>query len=253
MKGMTMHIEQALTQMKQMRLSTMAESLVTRLKNADHRDLSHEEFVALLIEDEFNARNDRRLSRMIGRANFKPEQACLENLSFDAARGLQKKDVMTLTTATWIQNAQNVIITGPTGSGKTYLAEAIGLQACKMGYATVKIRYPLLFEQVRAARGTGTYLHFLTKMAKIKLIILDDFLMQPIEATDLGALMDIVEQKEQTGSLIITTQYPIEKWHLKMPDPTVADAICDRLVHAAFKLHLNGNSMRKEKAKSHSK
>lgn len=233
-----------------MRLSTMAESFKTRLSSGNNRDLSPEEFFALLVEDEYNARKNRKLSRMIGKANFKPEQACIENITFSQARGLMKKDILPLTTTTWIDNAQNLIFTGPTGCGKTYLAEAVGLQVCLMGFSVIKIRYPMLFEEIHAAKGTGMYLRYLKKLSRIKVLILDDFLMQPIENADCGPLLDVIEEKEQTGSIIITTQFPIEKWHLKLPDPTVADAICDRLTHGAVKLHLEGESMRKNKIKS---
>jgi DNA replication protein DnaC len=232
-----MHLESVIEQLKAMRLSTMADSLRTRLQNGNNRDLAPEEFFALLVEDEFNARKNRKLSRMIGSANFKPEQACIENITYSPVRGITKKDIMPFTTSTWIDNAQNLILTGPTGCGKTFIAEAIGLQACVMGFAVTKIRYPLLFEEVRAAKGTGTYLRFLKKLSRIKVLILDDFLMQPIETADSGPLLDVIEEKEQTGSLIITTQFPIPKWHLKLPDPTVADAVCDRLTHSAIKFN----------------
>ena len=248
-----MHLQSVIEQLKSMRLTTMAQSLQNRLANNDHRDLSHEDFVALLIEDEYNTRQNRKLSRMIGRANFKPEQASIENVIYNQARGFMKKDIMSFTTSTWITNAQNLIITGPTGSGKTYLAEAIGLQACMLGFPVCKIRYPILFEEIHASKGTGTYLRYLKKIARIKILILDDFLMQPVEVNDCGTLLDVIEEKEQTGSIIITTQFPIDKWHLKMPDPTVADAICDRLTQRAIKLNLGGPSMRREKEKSQSK
>jgi DNA replication protein DnaC len=245
-----MHIENVLDQLKSMRLSTMAESLQSRLAGGNNRDLAPEEFFALLVEDEYNARKNRRLSRMISHANFKPEQASIENVIYNQARGFMKKDIMPLTTATWINNAQNVIITGSTGCGKTYLAEAVGLQICIMGFSVIKIRYPILFEEIHAAKGTGMYLRYLKKLAKNKVIILDDFLMTPIEINDCGPLLDVIEEKEQAGSIIITTQFPVDKWHLKLPDPTVADAICDRLTHGAIKLNLKGDSMRKEKEKS---
>jgi DNA replication protein DnaC len=248
-----MHTEQVISQMKQMRLSVMAESFQVRMKNGDHNDLSHEEFVALLVEDEYNARQNRKLARMIGRANFKPEQACIEDIDYKAARGFQKNDIMQFTTITWINNAQNLIVTGPTGSGKTYLAEAIAYQAIKMGFPAVKIRYRLLFEEIHNAKGTGLYLKFLKKLSVVKVLIIDDFVMHPIQQADLGDLMDIIEEKEQTGSIIVTTQFPIDKWHLKLPDPTVADAICDRLVHGAIKINLKGDSMRKNKEKSKTK
>lgn len=233
-----------------MRLSTMAESLRTRLQNGNNRDLAPEEFFSLLVEDEFNARKNRKLSRMITHANFKPEQACIENITYSQSRGFAKKDIMPLTTATWINNAQNLILTGPTGCGKTYIAEAVGLYACIMGFPVMKIRYPLLFEEIHAAKGTGMYLRYLKKLARTKVLIIDDFLMHPIEINDCGPLLDIIEDKDQTGSIIITTQFPIPKWHLKLPDPTVADAICDRLTQCAIKFNLEGDSMRKGKTKS---
>jgi DNA replication protein DnaC len=248
-----MHIGNVIEQLKSMHLSIMAESLQTRLKDGNHKDLAAEEFFALLVEDEYNARKNRKLQRVIGAANFKPEQACIENIIYNQLRGFQKKDIMPLTTSTWIQNSQNIILHGSTGSGKTYIAEAIGLQACIMGFAVLKVRYPILFEEIRAAKGTGMYLKYLKKIARIKVLILDDFLMHPIEAVDCGPLLDIIEEKEQTGSIVVTTQYPIDKWHLKLPDPTVADALCDRITHGAIKFHLEGESMRKETRKSAAK
>jgi DNA replication protein DnaC len=245
-----MHIEKVIEQLQSMRLSNMAESFKNRLSAGNNSDLSPEEFFGLLVEDEYNARKNRSLARMIGRANFKPEQACIENITYSQARGFMKKDIMPFTTATWINNARNLIFTGSTGCGKTYLAEAIGLQVCIMGFSVIKIRYPMLFEEIHAAKGTGMYLRYLKKLSRIKVLIIDDFLMQPIENIDCGPLLDVIEEKEQTGSIIITTQFPIDKWHLKLPDPTVADAICDRLTHGAIKLNLEGDSMRKNKIKS---
>ena len=248
-----MHLEQTLHQLRAMRLTIMAASLEQRLKNGDHRDLSHEEFISLLVEDEFSARKNRRLGRMIGRANFKPEQACLENIRYDSRRGFEKKDIMEFTSRGWIDNAHNVIITGPTGTGKTYLAEAIGLHVCKMGLSAKKIRYKRLFEEIRAARGTGLYLNYIQKLQKIKVLIIDDFAMQPVTQDELSDLLDIIEERNQMGPLIITTQYPLAKWHSLFDDPTTADAICDRLIPTAIKLELKGKSLRGGKEKDKDK
>ncbi len=188
-----MHLEQALHQMRSMRLATMAACLEQRLKNGDHRDLSHEEFISLLVEDEFIARKNRSLSRMIGRANFKPHQACIENIRYDSSRGFTKADIMQFKSKTWIENAQHVIITGPTGTGKTYISEAIGLHACRMGYPAKKVRYKRLFEEIQVAKGTGVYLNYLQKLQKVKVLIIDDFAMQPITQDQLGELMDLIE------------------------------------------------------------
>lgn len=245
-----MHKEQVIAQLCEMYLSAMANSFQRRIECGEGRTLSPEDFFALLVEDEYNERKNRKLTRMIGRANFKPEQACIENLDYSTMRGLQKEDIAKFTTDSWIKNAETIIITGPTGCGKTYLAEALGLHACKLGHATQKIRYPLLFEELRAARGTGTYLRFLKKISKIAVLIIDDFLMSPIEIAEIQYLLEIIEQRSQTSSLILTTQYPVDKWYSQLSDPTLADALCDRLVHNAFKFNLKGDSMRKKNQKS---
>jgi DNA replication protein DnaC len=248
-----MHNEQVITQLKEMHLSVMAESFQNRLDTGDNRDITPEQFFALLVEDEYMARKNRKLRRLITAADFKPEQACIENLEYSTARGLQKADVMQLTTPTWIEDARHIISTGLTGCGKTYLAEALGLQACKMGYRVRKVRYRILFEEIRAAKGVGTYLKYLKKTALTSVLIIDDFLMQPIEQADAANLMDIIEEKQQQGSIVVTTQYPVNKWHHQLPDPTIADAICDRLVHGAYMFNLKGESMRKKTVKSGSK
>jgi DNA replication protein DnaC len=242
-----MHLEQTLSQLRAMRLAVMATALDRRSHETDSAELSNQDFVSLLVQEEYTARQSRKLSRLIGTANFKPEQACLENIHYEPSRGFQRKDLAIFTSPGWIANAQNVIITGPTGTGKTYLAEAIGLQACQMGFSAKKVRYKRLFEEISAARGTGLYLKHQESLARIKVLIIDDFVMEPIQTMELAELMEIIEDRSQRVPTILTTQYPMDKWHAMLPDPTIADAICDRLINTAIKLNLKGDSLRQTK------
>jgi DNA replication protein DnaC len=248
-----MHLETTLTQLHTLRLSTMAGSLQDRLSRGDCNGISAEDFFALMVEDEFRSRQDKKLRHLIGRANFKPEQACLENIIYGPSRGFQKKDLLQFTNTTWIQQAHNIVICGPTGTGKTYIAEAIGLQACKMGHSTRKIRFKTLFEEINDARATGQYLKYVEKLQKTRVLIIDDFLMSEIAAEDASHLFEIIEERTQLGPLILTTQYAVPQWHKRLPDPTIADAICDRLAHTAITINLRGESMRKIPTKSHPK
>ena len=180
------------------------------------------------MEEEFTARAQRRLQRLIAQADFKPEGACLENVLASPTRGLDQLTLARFTSDTWITQATNVILTGATGVGKTYVAEAIGLQACRCGYAVRKLRYTHLFEEIHAARGTGCLLKYLSKLQATSVLILDDFLMAAVPADDLTYLLEVIEERAQVSSLILTTQYPVAEWHRLLPDPTLADAICDR-------------------------
>jgi DNA replication protein DnaC len=248
-----MHLEATLKQLRELRLSIMATSLQNRLKNGDQRGLSPEDFLALLVEDEYSSRQTRRLERLITHANFKPEQACIENIIHNANRGFQKKDVLQFTNATWIEQSHNIVLAGPTGTGKTYIAEAIGLAACKLGYSTRKVRYKTLFEEINTARGTGTFLKYLKKIQSTRVLIIDDFLMGQTSPEEISNLLEIIEERTQLGPLIVTTQFSTAQWHKLMPDPTIADAICDRLAHTAIIFNLKGESLRKSIDKSQPK
>jgi DNA replication protein DnaC len=240
-----MHIETVLKQLRSMRLSIMAESLERRLAANDQRDLSCEEFFALLVEDEFAARQSRKLTRLIQRANFKPEQACIEDIRYEPSRGIHKKDIMPFTAPLWVQQAQNVVLVGATGVGKTYIAEALGLQACKMGYSARKVRFKMLFEEINNARACGQLLKYLKQLQQTTVLIIDDFLMARVTEEDLTFLLEMLEERTQLGPVVLTTQYPVADWHKLMPHPTLADAICDRLAHTARILNLKGESLRK--------
>lgn len=240
-----MHLETVLSQLRSMKLSVMAEALQRRLSLGEQNSLAPDDFFALLVEEECTARQQRRIQRMLVAADFKPEQACLENVLVSPTRGLDKLTLARFTTDAWVTQATNVIITGATGVGKTYLAEAIGSQACRCGHAVRKLRYKLLFEELNAARGTGCLMKYLRKLQQTPVLILDDFLMAAVPLDDLSNLLEVMEERHQVGSLILTTQYPIAEWHRLIPDPTLADAICDRLAHTSVIIRLQGESMRK--------
>jgi len=240
-----MHTEQTYTKLRSMRLSVMADSMEERINRGDHKDTSPEEFLGLLVDDEYTARRNRTLSRMIGRANFKPEGACIEDINYKEKRGFTKSDIMVFTSDTWIKNAQNVVLSGPTGIGKTYIAEAIALQACKMGYTAARIRYKMLFEEIKRAKGTGQYLKYITKLDKIRVLIIDDFVMGSINQTEVSELMEVLEDRSQKNPTIVTTQFAIGEWHSQLSEPTFADAICDRFKRVSIIFNLDGPSMRK--------
>jgi DNA replication protein DnaC len=249
-----MNIDNVCQQLQEMRMLRMAEQLRDRLANGDHKELSHEEFVALLVEDEYLARKQKHLNRLVCKAGFKPEKPSIEDIIHCETRGISQKEVLQFTTSKWITDTRNIILTGPTGCGKSFIAQAIALQACRMGFSTRCMRYSLFFEEANAARGTGQYLKFLKTITTTKVLIIDDFLMQEVSISDLSPLMEVIEEKQQTGSIIVTTQYPIAKWHHRMSDPTMADAICDRLTSTAYKFNLKGDqSMRGKNPKSQAK
>jgi DNA replication protein DnaC len=187
---------------------------------------------------------------MLSRSNFKANPACIEDIKYSSERGIGKADITPFTGEGWIKQKQNLILTGSTGTGKTYLAEAIGRRALGMGYQTVKIRYNRLFDEIHTARGTGVYSKYLEKIGKIQVLILDDFANGEISAKDMSDLVEIIEDMDGKAPIIITSQYPVSKWHQRFPDPTLADALCDRLIHGATKINLKGESMRKNREKS---
>ena len=239
-----MHIEQTIRQMREMRLSHMAESLEARMQHNEIKDLSPEELLSLLVEDEFTRRKERKLNRLIAKAGFKSALACIENLKFSAARGLIKSQVTPYTHESWIHNAHSLVITGPTGTGKTFLAEAIGLRACQMEHPSRLIRYTKLFDEIEEAKGVGTYVKYLEKLSKFKVLIIDDFAIRNASAIEASLLLDILDSRDHRSATIITSQYPPSSWHKRFQDPTIADAILDRLVHGASQINLKGGSMR---------
>lgn len=210
-------------------------------------DLSTEERIGLLVDREWGARENKRLSRLLKEAHV-PPGACVEDVACDAARGVDKPLMRSLATCQWVRAKQNVIVLGATGVGKTFLGGALAQAACRHGVRALCIRAPRLLQRLAVARADGTYAQDLARIAKIGVLVIDDFLLAPMTDVERRDLLEVLEDRYDQSSTVITSQLPTKSWHQAIGDATVADAICDRLVHNAHVVSLRGGSMRKKKA-----
>jgi DNA replication protein DnaC len=215
-----------------------------RLNSPNHAELSHAEFVGLLVQDEKTYRDNQRLKRLLKKARLR-QPACLEDIDYRHPRGLSKQVILELTSTRWLDAHRNVLITGPTGVGKL-LACALGNFAARAGYTVLYARAPRLFESLQQSRGDGSHLKTLTRLAKVQLLIIDDLLLTHPTDSERRDLLEIVEDRYQSGATAITSQCPTSDWHPNIGDPTLADAICDRLFHNAYRIELRGDSMRRD-------
>jgi len=239
-----MRNEHTIDKLYSMKLNGMAEAFQEQLQLPDITELAFEERFGLLVDRQWTWRENRRMKRLLTNAKLKIN-ACIEDIDYRTPRGLDKSVVLRLAECGWITRAQNVIITGPTGVGKTYLACALANRACRMGYAAFYIRIPNLFQNLSVARGDGSYPKVMKKLLKAKVLILDDLGLAPMSAQERRDLLEVIEDRHGTASTVIAAQVPIETWHENIRDPTIADALLDRLVHNAHKINLKGESMRK--------
>lgn len=241
-------IQQSIEKLSRMRLYTMADALEEQLRQPSLQELSFDERIAMLIDREWIARENRKLKRRLKIARLK-QQASIEDTDFRHPRGLDKSVMLTLSSCNWITNHQNVIITGQTGIGKSYLAEALAQKACREGFTALFYRSPRLFSDLAIARGDGSYGKLLGKLAKMDLLIVDDWGLSILDDAERRDFLEIMEDRHGIRSTIITSQYPVSKWHELIGEPTLADAIMDRIVHNAHKIILKGESLRKTQAK----
>jgi DNA replication protein DnaC len=240
--------EQVVKKMKEMKFYGMLRAFETSLESDALNALTKDEMIAHLIDEEWDDRCNRKIARNTHNAKFH-YKASIEQISFDTERGVDKNQVMRLAECTFIKNKENVMITGSTGIGKSYIASAIGQQACTLGYRVMYFNATKLFAKLKMAKADGSYINEIGKIERQQLLILDDFGIQPLDAQSRSALMEIIEDRHEKASTLITSQVPIASWHEVIGEKTIADAIMDRIIHNAHRIELSGESLRKKNQK----
>ncbi|MDZ7921693.1 IS21-like element helper ATPase IstB [Rhodoferax sp.] len=234
-----------------MKLFGMAHGFENQLENPQSGKLSFEERFGLLVDQEHTYRDNRRLQRLLKAAKLR-ETACVEDIDYRAERGLDRAEIASLALCNWIKQGHNLIVTGPTGSGKTWMACALAAQACRLGMTVSFQRLPLLLEDLAVSHGDGSFRKRLSQLAKVDLLILDDFGLAALNAIGRNDMLEIIESRSGAMATLITSQLPVDRWHdyLSGGNPTVADAILDRLVSGSQRLEIKGESMRKKRKRA---
>ena len=235
--------------LQQLRCAGMAKALAEQLDSSEVGALSFEERLGLLVDREITERHSRQLTNRLRRARLKHD-ACIEDVDFRHRRGLDKSLVLSLADGGWVREHLNVLVCGPTGVGKSWIACALAHSACRHGHSALYLRMPRLLSSLAIARADGRYPKLLDSLAKTEVLVLDDWGLSPLSAEHRHDLLEVLEDRHGVRSTIVTSQLPVEKWHDSIGDPTLADAILDRLVHNAYRLDLKGDSMRKRRRPS---
>jgi DNA replication protein DnaC len=236
-------IEPTLDKLQRMRMTTMAAAIRDLDGTAANQDLSWHERLTLVVDKEWLARENKQVAKRLKDAKL-TRQASLENINLDAARGIEKPLLRELASGKWLESKQNLILIGATGTGKTYLASALVEHACRQGRRARFVRVPRLLEELAVARAEGTYATTLQRFTKFDLLVMDDFLMAPLSDVERRDILELLEDRYKNASTIFTSQTPTKTWHSAIGDPTIADAICDRIVHNAKHITLKGPSLR---------
>jgi DNA replication protein DnaC len=244
-----MLIQPTLDTLNRLKLHGMALGLSEQMTSSSTQQMSFEERVALLIEREAMHRENRKMTRLLKRAQLKDRSAVMEGIDYRSRSGLDRPQLASLTTCDWIRSNQSLLIQGATGSGKTYLACALAHQACRAGLSAWYVRAPRLFEELNLCHADGTFRKRLAAMAKINLLVLDDFAISPIGPRERNDLLELLDDRAGNSATILASQLPVDHWHEYFNDPTLGDAIMDRLVHASHRIELHAKeSIRKRYA-----
>lgn len=237
---------ETLEKMRKMKFYGMARALKMTIEAGKGEQYTPDQLISLLVDSEWEDRHNRNIERTINNARFRYKSA-IEQIVFDEERVIDKNQIMRLAECDFIKRCENILITGSTGIGKSFIATAIGYQACLLGYKTMYFNASKLFSQLKMAKGDGSYSKEIKVIEKQQLIIIDDFGIQPLDGHNRAALMEIIEDRHAKSSIIITAQVPVNLWYEVIGEKTIADAILDRIIHGAHRIELAGESLRKKK------
>lgn len=238
--------EQTLEKLYAMKLNGMAEGYEEQLQQTRMGELSFEDRFALLVDRQWIWKEDRALNTRLAYAGLK-QSACIEDIDYRSHRGLDRATINQLASSEWVKQHQSVIITGPTGVGKSYLACALAHKACRDGYRALYYYVPKLFREVGMAQADGSLMKLLRKIAKADVLVIDDWGLATLKNQQCRDFLEILDDRHGSAATLITSQFSAKDWHETIPDPTVADAILDRLIHNAYQIELKGDSMRRKK------
>lgn len=241
-----MIIEQTIDRLYQMKLFGMAESVKDRLARPDHRDLPISDFLGLVVDDECVYRDNKRMQSRLAGAKFKERDATLETVDYKGERGITKSQLLEFAKLSWIKKHQNISITGLTGVGKSWVAQALGHQACREGMKVLFVRQPMLVHMIFHAKAAGSFQNLLKRFLKTELLIIDDLGVTLMTEEIRRDLLEVVEDRNSVGSTIITSQLPVKEWHDYFGSGRIADALCDRFVRSAHRIEMSGPSRRPE-------
>jgi DNA replication protein DnaC len=239
--------EQMMVKMKSMKLHGMVRAFRTSLEAGNENKWTADELLSMMIDSEWDDRSNRKLNRNVRNARFR-YKAAIEQINFDTPRELNKNRLLRLADCDFVDKKENVLITGSTGIGKSYIASALGHQACSLGYKVQYEHTSKLFARLKMGKADGTYLKEITRIERQDLLIIDDFGIQPLDQLSRTILMEIIEDRHGKHSTMFTSQVPVNQWHEVIGEQTIADAILDRIIHDAHRLELKGESMRKKRS-----